>query len=160
MGIANLIVVCLVLWGGIQGFRKGFFHEAASLAGLIAGIYLGIIFSDVASRIAAGMVNWNPAPVKTMVFLVVFVLVLLGLRLLSSLLTRVFKSLMINMLNRIAGFFFGVIKYTLILSVLLMLLIALNNKIAVLPDNFQSQSTILNWLDQLAPAILSGFSLN
>jgi membrane protein required for colicin V production len=70
MNTLDIIILVLLIWGGIAGFRKGFFLEAAALLGLVLGIYLAVIAADIAGRVFSGLVDWNPLPVKILAFIV------------------------------------------------------------------------------------------
>lgn len=158
MNTLDLILILILLWGGISGYRNGFFREAASLLGLIMGIFLAIIAADIAGRVLAGMVSWNPLPVRIIVFLLTFVLIALLLRALGDALTRVFKVILLNFFNRLAGFVFGLAKVALLLSLALFLLRLLDAQWSFLPGSWIQGSLLYGRLERLAPSLFAGLS--
>ena len=120
MHTIDLVLGIALLLGAIRGYQKGFFHEIATLAGLVVGVFLAILGSNIAGRIAENYVDWNIQVVKIIAFIIVFLAVAWFIRVLGVLLTRLFKALMLGFINRIAGFFTGLLKWALILAVSLM----------------------------------------
>ena len=151
MNTLDFIIIALLLWGGIMGFSRGFFREAASLLGLVIGIFLAIMLSDIAGRVIEGMVDWNPLPVKVFVFLVTFILVVIGLWAIGASLTKLFKAIMMNLLNRLVGIAFGVLKTALLLSVAFFFLRLLNDQWAIVSDSNFDNSILYGMLEGLAP---------
>jgi membrane protein required for colicin V production len=158
MNIVDIILILLLLWGGIAGFRNGFFREAASLLGIIIGIFLAIIAADVAGRVLAGMVSWNPLPIRIIAFLIAFALIALLMKAIGEALTRVFKIILLNFVNRLAGFVFGLLKVALLLSLLLFLLRLVNEHWTFLPESWLQGSFLFGRIEALAPSIFGGLT--
>jgi membrane protein required for colicin V production len=156
MNVLDLVLILILLWGGIAGYRNGFFREAAALLGLIMGIFLAIIAADIAGRVLTGLVNWNPLPVRIIVFLLVFVLIALLLRALGDALTRVFKVILLNFFNRLAGFVFGLAKVALLLSLMLFLLRLLDERWTFIPGAWVEGSLLYARMEALAPSLFGG----
>ena len=156
MNALDIILALVLLWGGIAGFRNGFFKEVAALVGLFLGIFLAIIAAVVAGRILSGMVSWNPLPVRILAFLVVFILVAALLRAVGAALTRIFKIVLLNFFNRLAGLVFGLAKVALLLSLALHLLGILDEQWAFLPSNWTQNSLLFARLEGLVPALFGG----
>ena len=49
MGVIDIVLGALILFGLVRGFMKGLFVEVASLVALIAGVYGAIHFSSFAA---------------------------------------------------------------------------------------------------------------
>jgi membrane protein required for colicin V production len=158
MNALDLILILILLWGGIAGYRNGFFREAASLLGLIMGIFLAIIAADIAGRVLTGMVSWNPLPVRIIVFLLTFVLIAMLLRALGDALTRVFKVILLNFFNRLVGFVFGLAKVALLLSLVLFLIRLLDQQWSIIPDSWIQGSLLYARMEGLAPSLFGGLT--
>lgn len=156
MNIMDLVLILILVWGGIAGFRNGFFREAASLLGLIIGIFLALIAADVAGRVLAGMVDWNTLPVRIIVFLLAFILIALLLKAVGEALTKVFKIILLNFFNRLAGFVFGLVKVALLLSLLFFLIRLLNEQWTLLPESWIRGSFLYGRIEVLAPTLFGG----
>lgn len=158
MNALDLILILILLWGGVAGYRNGFFREATSLLGLIMGIFLAIIAADIAGRVLTGMVSWNPLPVRIIVFLLTFVLIAMLLRALGDALTRVFKVIMLNFFNRLVGFVFGLAKVALLLSLMLFLMRLLDQQWGFLPGSWIQGSLLYARMEALAPSLFGGLT--
>ena len=60
MNYIDIILVLLLIFSAISGFRKGLIVELASLAALILGIWGAIEFSDITSEFLVENFNWEP----------------------------------------------------------------------------------------------------
>lgn len=154
MNHIDLIIAVPLLWGAFRGFRNGFLMEISTLAGLVAGIFLAVIAADVAGRVLAGMVDWNPIPFRFLAFVIVFVLVVVLLKFLARVLENVFKAIHLNFFNRLWGLMFGIIKYALILSILMIFVNYLNPHITILSDEAREGSLLLPYIERLVHYVL------
>lgn len=159
MNWLDIVLALMLLWGGIVGFRRGFFREAAAFLGLVIGIFLAIIAADITGRVLSGMVDWNLIPFKIAAFFIVFFLVVLALWAVGASLTRLFKVIMLNFFNRLAGFVFGVLKSAMLISVAIFFFRMLNERWSLFSDEVFVNSRIFGLLEGLAPWLFSGLSL-
>ena len=151
MNLLDWIIAALLLLGTVQGYRRGFFREAAALIGLLGGILLGIIAADTSGRILSGLTDWNPLPVQILAFILVFVVVAGLLHLIGISLTRMFKLVMLNLINRLAGMAFGFIKMAFLLSLLLFFLRLGQEHLGLLSEELFTESRLYSHLENLAP---------
>ncbi len=149
MHTVDLVIAVVLLLGAIRGYQKGFFHEVATLAGLVAGVFLAVLASNMAGRIAENLVNWNIQVVKIVAFVIVFVLVAWLIRMLGVLLTNLFKALMLGFINRLAGFFTGLLKWALILAVLFMVVDFFDPERALITNRMRTNSFFFPQLEFL-----------
>ena len=156
--VLDIILIVMLLIGGITGYRRGFFREAASFFGLVIGIFLAIIAADVTGRVLVGMVDWNPLPYKIAAFVIVFMLVVLILWAVGASLTKLFKVIMLNFFNRLAGLAFGVLKTAMLLSVLFYLVLLLNEHWSLFSEQSLGGSKVYSLIDGLAPWLFKGLT--
>ena len=88
MNILDIIILILLALGLINGLRKGFFVEVASLVALIAGVYGAIHFSDFAADFLMEKVDWNERTVNITAFIITFVVIVLLIALAGKALTK------------------------------------------------------------------------
>ncbi len=148
MNILDIIIVIILVLGAINGYRKGFFYEVAGLIGLVAGIYLAVLLTDIAGTIAETLTSWNIAAVKITVFIIIFILVVILLRLTGNALTRLFKAIYLNFLNRVAGLFFGILKWAFLLAVLITIVEYLDSSKQVISETLVENSRLYPLLDR------------
>ncbi len=149
MNILDLIIAIILLLGAIRGFQKGFFHEAATLVALIAGIFIALLAARIAGSIIEGLTNWNIQLVMVVVFIVAFLIVAGLIKLLGSLLTRLLKTLMLGLINRVAGLAFGILKWSLILAVIFSLITFFDEGRNLLSEDLLSGSILYTQLEKL-----------
>lgn len=154
MNILDLIIFIVLLLGAIRGFQKGFFHEIAILAGLVVGVLLAVLGSNMFGGRIASQFDWNEQVVNIVVFVLIFIAVLFVIRLAGALLTRLFKVLMLGFVNRIAGLGIGALKWALILAILFMLIDFFDPEGRLLSDNLQSGSFLYPRLQLLYERII------
>lgn len=149
MNIVDIIILIPLLWGAFRGLKNGFLLEAATLAGLVAGIFFAVIMADVVGRIIVAMVNWNPIPFKILAFVITFVLVVIALKFLAKVIEQMLKAVRLNFINRLAGLLVGALKFAFILSILMIFVNYLNPHITVLPDKYREGSFLLPYIENL-----------
>jgi len=154
MNYIDIIIAIPLIWGAIRGFSRGFLIEAATLAGLAAGIFLALIAADVAGRVMMALVDWNPIPFKFLAFVLVFVLVVVALKFLAKVIEHMLKAIHLNFINRFAGLLVGALKFALILSIVMIFVNYLNPHFTILPDSPRKGSLLLPYIEKLIHYIL------
>lgn len=126
MTFLDIILFCFLVWGVINGLRKGLFVELASLVSLLLGIYIAIKFSGVVGRFFDGSLPEDPKTAAITAFIITFIAVVVGITLLAKVLTKIADFSGLGLLNRVLGGFFGLLRMILLLSVLLMFFTKIN----------------------------------
>ena len=80
----DLVLALPIVLLAIMGFRKGLIKELASLAALILGIYLAVMFSDI---VAGWLIKYVEISHRW-IFIIAFILTFVAVVLLVSLLGR------------------------------------------------------------------------
>lgn len=160
MNLLDLIIFILLLLGAVRGYQKGFFYEVATFLGLIAGIYMAILVSNIAGNIISGMLDWNIRLVKIIVFIMVFILVVMIISMLGKLLTSLMKALFLGFINRLAGFFTGLAKWALILSVAFVVIDYFDSGKRIISEEMQDTSYFYKQLERLSDKILHGIQVD
>lgn len=119
--LIDIIIMLVIIAAAIRGAIKGFVAEAASMAAIIFGIGGAILFSRKLSLMLErylGRTAWN----QIITFLLIFLVIYIGIKLLEGILHAVFEKLNLNKLDRALGFFLGVAEGLLIGGLVLFLL--------------------------------------
>ncbi len=121
-GILDVVSFCLFLVCGIVYSVQGFSRVASKTFGWICCFPLALVFTSLLSRTIRDMSELN----ETLSSLIAFTLLSMGIFLVFSLLGFLLKSFLeaahLGVLDKVLGFFFGVLLMILILSVLVMVL--------------------------------------
>jgi membrane protein required for colicin V production len=154
MNHVDIILAIPLALGAIRGFFKGFIHEAASLIGLIAGVFLAVRFAGPFSDFVLQYLDWNPYGIKIISFVLVFVAVLIFVILVGKIIESFFKITGLNILNRIAGIVAGIIKLAFILSIVLIFFNYLNRNEDLMSQEVQDSSYLYNKVAAFVPSVV------
>jgi len=153
MNYIDLVLGIILIIAAIQGFRKGFIIEAASLAALILGIWGAIKFSDWTAGYISKTFNYHSSSLSTVAFLVTFIGIVILIHILGKILDSTIKAVALGFLNRLAGIIFGVLKTAVILSILLLLFDSVDENVHILPSKQKAESKIYSPMKQLVPTL-------
>lgn len=126
MSFIDILLGSALIWGTIQGVRQGFFAALTSFIAYVVGIYLAIRFSYVVADNLATKVDWNPKTIQVAAFGLTFVGIVILLFMTAKIFTKIVDWAYLGWANRLLGGLFGLLKYTLILSVGLNLIDKIN----------------------------------
>ena len=144
MTIVDMVIVAITLLLAVKGFFNGFVKEFFGLVGIIGGVYLaGFYYHQAGMYIDSNLMT---IPNKSAVDLIGFVSVFLGFWLfcifLGFLFGKILKISAMGFLDKLLGFFFGGLKFFLIISIIVSSLY----KIDVIKkeiDKFEKKSELL-----------------
>lgn len=154
MNYIDLVLAILLLIAAVQGFRKGFIIEFASLAALILGIWGGIQFSDFSARLITKYTGYQSDYLMIIAFFVTFIIIVILIHIMGKMLDSIVKAAMLGFLNRLAGLIFGVLKIALILSILILLFDEIDENVHILPAQQKQESQIYTPMKQVVPTLL------
>ena len=153
MSVLDIILLALLLLGLIEGFRKGFFVEVASLVALIAGVYGAIHFSNFAGDFLMDKVDWNEKTVNIIAFAITFIVIVLVIALAGKALTKLAEFAALGVLNKLLGALFGLLKMAVILSVILIIFDSFNTTLPFADEEDLEDSTFYEPIRSLVPTI-------
>jgi len=142
MGVVDIVLGSLILFGLVRGFMKGLFVEVASLVALVAGVYGAIHFSDFAAQYLQTKTDWNEKTISITAFAITFVVIILVISLAGKALTKLadFAAL-------------GTLKIALILSVVLIVFDKMNSTITFIDEENMDDSVLYTPVKSLVPMI-------
>jgi len=153
MNYIDLFLGILLIIAAIQGFRKGFIVELASLAALVLGIWGGIKFSDWTADFITDTTGFHSKYLSVIAFVVTFIIIVVAIHLLAKFFDKAAKAAALGFLNRLAGIIFGVLKSAVILSIFLLLFDAVDENVHILPARQKAESKIYKPMKQLVPTL-------
>ena len=154
MNYIDIILILPIVWGAFRGFKRGFLVEIATLVGLIAGIFLAVIGTDILARVLGGLVSWNLMPVQFFSFMIIFVLVMVAITVLAKVIGHALRAVHLNLINRIAGLLAGAAKWAFVLSILMIFVNYLNPHITILSERAREGSLFLEFIEGLIHYII------
>ena len=153
MGVLDIILAALLLFGLVRGFMKGLFVEVASLVALVAGVYGAIHFSNFAAEFLQSRFDWSEKTINITAFAITFVIIILAISLAGKALTKIADFAALGILNKLLGGVFGALKIGLILSVLLIVFDKMNRTIPFVDKADLEDSVLYKPVKSLAPMV-------
>ena len=153
MNTIDIVIAVILLFGTINGFIKGLFIEVTTLVGLVLGVYGAIHFSHFLGNFLKDSVSWDESMIQVVSFAGTFLIILIALVLLGKALTKIAETIALGFFNKIVGAVFGLIKYALILSIVLMVYDHINSSIRFVEKPKVKQSVLYEPVKNFAPAI-------
>lgn len=153
MGIFDIIIAVILVFGFIRGLMKGLFVEVASLAALVAGVYGAIHFSYFVGDFLNEKVSWSEQYITLASFAITFAIIVLAISLLGKLFTKLADFAYLGWINKILGGVFGALKLALILSIVLLVFDKFNNTIPFVNAEEKEKSILYEPVRKLAPML-------
>lgn len=154
MNSIDIVLGIFLLIGLIQGFRKGFFVELASLVGLVLGVVGALYFSHFVSGFLEKFTNWNGQTLHLVAFVVTFIGIVILVSLLARMLTKTLDLMALGLLNKLLGSVFGILKLAFIASLILLFLNSFESEISFLEEEKKEASILYKPVASLAPMVL------
>ncbi len=160
MNSLDIYILIPIVFGFIIGIFRGMVKEIISLM----VIFIGILFSrNLAPFISVWLMKWfkiSVTSVQPISIIIAFLLIAIVLIIIGKIIHKMVKALSLGSINAVIGGIISTIKYALIVSVLLVLLEALDNQFAFLDENLKSESTLYRPVKNFAPDLWKGFTKN
>lgn len=151
MNLFDIIVGIILILAIIKGFKNGFVIELASFVALILGVLGAIFLSSWAEAIMRQWWDWKY--LGAVAFLITFIAIVFGTHLIAKLINEMIKLAALNMINRIAGAIFSLVKYAFIISILFSVLEYFHWNNLIISPQQQSESKLYEPISKFAPSI-------
>lgn len=117
----DIVCIIIIVAGFAFGYRRGFFAQAGSVFGVLAGVLFCNLFSE---RLAEHFIEPGDDAATVMLstvmsYVIVFLGCYVGGRVIGSALRSLFKAIHLGPLDRLAGAVFTMFEYALVFSMLL-----------------------------------------
>ena len=149
MNIFDIIILIILSYGLINGFVKGFIIEVAGIISLILGVTGSFKFASILEVYFNSYVDWRPKTIQAASFIILFVIIIYAISLLAKMITKTLKIIALGMINRIFGGIFGLLKWCIILSSLVLVSQEINEIITLIPDKTLKESISYNLLEKV-----------
>ncbi|MCK4629970.1 MAG: CvpA family protein [Bacteroidales bacterium] len=153
MNYIDLIIAIPLVWGIFVGFKNGLIIEVASLAALLLGIFGAIHFSDLTANFLVTKLNITTQYINLIAFAVTFVGIVILVHLLAKMVDKLVKAVALGFVNRLLGMVFGLVKYAFIISIILVIINAVNRNMTFISKEKIENSILYKPLSDFAPGI-------
>ena len=150
--ITDIILIVILIWGAIAGFKKGLILTLASFIAIIAGALAAYYGADVIASELSLKVDWSEKRIAVASFAIVFLAVVLAVHILARVLEGSLKLVALGIANKIAGAVFGIAKNALILTFIIFGMKGFGQ--GLLPENATDECVIYPVVESIAPLVL------
>ena len=150
----DLIVIILVLVSLGKGAFSGLVMQVASLAGLVLGaIFAGQLSALVAPELIR-LTDASPHIIGPLSYIVAFIAILVGLFFAGKLVESFVEALQMNSLNRLAGAVFCCVKWVVLFSILLNLLVEFDQNKVLIKEDVREKSYTYPYITKISQTVI------
>jgi membrane protein required for colicin V production len=153
MNWIDATIVIILILSAVMGFINGLIKEVASLAALILGIWGAIKFSAFTAGKLYDYFDMTNRYVGIIAFIVTFIAIVILIHFIGLLADKLVNAVSLGFVNRLLGIVFGLLKSVLIMSVVFVILSAIDVRRPILPRDKIEESMFFNPISDIAPAI-------
>lgn len=140
MNYIDIFILVIFAWAAYKGYTKGLIIELASIIALLLGAYAAFHFSVFTGDILKNNLGLNSEYLPVISFIVTFIIVIILVFLLAKLIEGFVNLVMLGFVNKLSGAVFSIAKSFIILSILLLSLNIINDKVHFIPEKMKSGS--------------------
>ena len=143
MNLLDMLIIVILCFCMIRGIFRGLVNELFAIIGVLAGFYTAYTYY---LKIAKPLSAWisNQAYLNILSFLIIFCVVFFVINFLGLLIRYILNIVFMGWMDRICGSVFGLIKGTLVVSVLLIALTSfLDQGAPVIRDSMLSKHVMV-----------------
>lgn len=155
MGILDIVLGLLLIYGLFIGLKNGLFIEIASIIALIAGLYGAIHFSYIAGDYLSQNMEWNERYIHITAFIITFIIIVLVVHLAGKFLTKIADFAMLGLLNKLAGAIFGALKVAVIIGALLVFFERANSSVNLVKSEMLEESILYEPIKEIGALVFS-----
>jgi len=151
----DIVIIVLLAWSAYRGYSNGLIASAASLAGLLLGVWGAVKFSGITSGYLSRVIHVDEKYMAIISFAVTFILIVIAIQFIARLVQTLAETVALGLVNNIFGAAFGMLKVAFIISVVLVLLNAINVRLGFMNQDFQEKSLFYKPISRFAPTIFN-----
>jgi membrane protein required for colicin V production len=153
MNYIDVVILIILGFAVVRGFINGLVKEVASLAALILGIWGAIRFSSFTAGKLYDYFDMSGKYVGIISFIVTFLIIVIIIHFIGMLVDKLMEAISLGFVNKLCGIVFGLLKSVLIMSVVFVVLNAIDARRPFLPREAIERSRLYNPVSDIAPAI-------
>ncbi len=153
MNLIDIIIGVILILGFYKGFKKGFVLELTALLGLILGIAGAFYLSQEYGLYIGQWLDWDDEYLRITTFLLSFLGIVIIVSLIGKLVTKLIDFVALSLINKLLGGLFGLLKFGLVLSILLLLFNVINEQVEMVSEETLEESFTYPILNQFTDII-------
>ncbi len=153
MNYIDPVLIILIAWAAYRGLTKGLVMMVASFAALVLGVFGAAKFSGLTGDWMAGTLNVSSPYMGLVSFTITFIVIVIAINIAAWLFSRFLDAIALGLLNRLFGGIFSILSMALVLSVLLVILDAFDQRHDFMPEKQVEESFLYEPVRGLAPRL-------
>lgn len=150
----DILVTVLLLVALVNGYRKGLIMQLVGLATIVlAAIFGGRLAAMILPELDR-LVNFTPEVARVISYVLAFALIAVVISLIGGLLERFINVVFLSFVNRLAGAVIAVGTMMVFLSVLLNLVLMLDQRETAITPEVKEESFFFHRVEAVVPAIV------
>lgn len=150
----DILISVLLLIAFINGYRRGLIMQLVGLATIVlAAIFGGKLAATILPELNR-LINLAPDVARVLSFVLAFALIAVGISLIGRLLERFINVVFLSFINRVIGAIVAVGTMMVFLSVLLNLVLMLDQKDTLISREVKEDSFFFHRVEAVVPAIV------
>ena len=158
MNTLDIIIVVCLGYGLIRGLIRGFILEIAGVIALFIGSFGAFIFTFSFADFLKHYIELNPKIIHGISFLLLFAGIVYGISLLAKMITKTLQIAYLGLFNRFAGGLFGFIKWSVILSAIILVFNQIESVISLIPQAYIGESVAYPFIVDLGTFLFDWIS--
>lgn len=126
MNLLDFLILLPIAYYCFRGFKNGLLQEVFSIIGIILGVFLTFRYMEYVSSYISPYFEEGASYIPFISATIIFVGTLVVVNVAAYLGRKLLETVKLNMLNRLAGAFFGILKSGIIISAILLILAGFN----------------------------------
>ncbi len=151
MNTIDIIILIPIAAGFVFGLFRGLIKELIGLAAIFIGIYGAKFLSPRFSGVLVNVFSFSEKTAQPVAYIILFIVIVVIMLIVAHLLDKLFDAVSLGGLNRFLGGLFGAIKFTLVVSVLINVFQALEEKFEIIDKENINNSLFYNPVMKVAP---------
>lgn len=150
----TLLIVIILALGAAIGCYQGAFKQIANLLGVVVGIIIAASFYKQGGELLASKCGASAGIAQVVAFVILVIIVPVCLGFVATLLTKLFSSIHLGFLNRLAGAVIGVMCYGLLLSFAFNVYDFVESKFGFSPEKLEQREDIFYKVKHVSQPLL------
>jgi membrane protein required for colicin V production len=150
MSWLDIIILLPLLIGLVRGLMRGLFAELTAILAVIFGLIGTKLWGTTFTIWLIKQFAWQEAICSVVAYVLLFLGITIVLHLIAMLISKLFKAVHLDWLNRLGGGAFGVAKWAVIVLMLVLCLHRLDDQFHFFKEDLKQQSTIYNYTTPLS----------
>ena len=153
MNYFDIILSLGLFWGFYNGYKKGLIKGVFDFIAIVFGVYYAINFSHKIDPLLKPFLFINEVFLPLLSFIICFIGIVLAVKIIAGVIEKIITLMALNLINRLIGAVFGLLKMGFVMSCLILLLNYTNFHFNLIPDNQKKESVLYPFVSNIVTSL-------